>query len=135
MTSVLRAIPYVIHRPVLRLIIMFFRVRVHYTRKTAAKVLLFFDMTKFFCKKIPKKCILCIIYRTFDRLSLLGSGKFVVEIRSKTFYEFSVLPPFILEGTRIAGRAEIFPQKNTYIFAYIRKMQYLCSGFEILSLL
>ena len=75
MTSVLRAIPYVIHRPVLRLIIMFFRVRVHYTRKTAAKVLLFFDMTKFFCKKISS----LLIFRHF----YVGIGRYKAGLTRK----------------------------------------------------
>ena len=75
MTSVLRAIPYVIHRPVLRLIIMFFRVRVHYTRKTAAKVLLFFDMTKFFCKKI----LSLLIFRHF----YVGIGRYKAGLTRK----------------------------------------------------
>ena len=48
MTLALRAIPYAIHCPARRFINRFLRVRVHYTRKTAAKLLLFFDMTKFF---------------------------------------------------------------------------------------
>ena len=75
MTSVLRAIPYVIHRPVLRLLIMFFRVRVHYTRKTAAKVLFFFDMTKFFCKKISS----LLIFRHF----YVGIGRYKTGLTRK----------------------------------------------------
>ena len=46
-------------------------VRDGHTAKKHAKVLLFFDMTKFFCKKIQKKCILYDLLGISDQLSTL----------------------------------------------------------------
>ena len=43
--------------------------------KAGAKVLLFFDMTKFLCKKNQKKCIFLFFSAQFAPLSLLQRGK------------------------------------------------------------
>ena len=70
--------------------------------KKPAKVQLFFDICKLFCKKIQKKVHFARFTCHFGHLNLFGMGNIDMEITGRqTFFEFLELLLFISEGTRL----------------------------------